>query len=286
MILNSAVLLISCPDKEGIVASVTTLLSSLWANIIHLEQQVDREKKLFFMRVEWDLGSFSLPIAQFKKCFESEVAQSYQMSWEIHERAKRQRMALFISRYDHCFFDLLGRWKSGDIMVDIPLIISNHEDLREETERFGIDFYHIPVTADTREVQVAKQLKLLVQYNIDFITLARYMQIIPAALIEQFPQRIINIHHSFLPGFPGAKPYHQAYERGVKLIGATAHYVTKELDAGPIIEQDVERVSQASSVEEYLRIGQDVERMVLARAIRAHAERRVLVCEERTVVFG
>lgn len=286
MMKNSAVLTISCVDQEGIVAAVTALLSRLGANIIYLDQHVDRENGLFFMRVEWDLDQFEVELSDFETIFIHEAASRYAMQWELSQARTRQKMALFVSKMGHCFYDILGRWKNGELAVDIPLVISNHPDLKEAAESFGIPFYHIPVTAQTREEKVAQQLALLKKYEIDFITLARYMQIVPPSLIDAYPYRIINIHHSFLPGFPGAKPYHQAYERGVKLIGATGHYVTEELDAGPIIEQDVERVNHTYTVADLRKIGQDIERQVLARAVAAHVERRVLAYGNRTVVFS
>ena len=283
---NNAVLLISCPDQEGIVAHVTTLLSKLQANILYLDQYVDNENQLFFMRVSWSLNRFSLSLSKFEELFSAEIAQKYSMNWNLYQTEIPQKMAIFVSKYSHCLFDILGRWKSGNLAVEIPVVISNHNDLRQEVENLGIDFYHIPVTAANREEQVALQLEILSKYNIDLITLARYMQIIPPSLIEQYQSKIINIHHSFLPGFPGAKPYHQAYQRGVKLIGATAHYVTTELDAGPIIEQDVQRITHTFTVDDLVKTGQDIEMRVLSRAISAHLDRRVYPYKNRTVVFS
>lgn len=283
---ETAVLLISCKDSDGIIAAVTALLSRLGANILFIDQHVDHETGMFFMRVEWELVNFSITNAEFEVIFRHEVANKYNMNWQIHLTAKKQRMAILVSKYSHCFFELLGRWRSGDLNVEIPVIISNHEDLREDAERFGIDFVHIPVTAANRDEQAIEQLKVLEKYDIDFVVLARYMQIIPESMIEVYPNRIINIHHSFLPSFPGAKPYHQAYQRGVKIIGATGHYVTADLDEGPIIDQDIERVNHTFSVKDLIKTGQGIEKRVLARAVKYHLERRVLAYDNRTVVFS
>ncbi len=282
---GNAVLLISCPDKEGIIAAVTALLSRLGANILFIDQYVDHENKMFFMRVEWELENFSISYDEFRVIFTHEAATRYKMSWELYLTAQKQRMAIFVSKYAHCLFDLLGSWRTGDLNVDIPVIVSNHETLREDAERFGIEFVHLPVNASNRETMALEQMKILEKHQIDFVVLARYMQIIPPSMIEAFPNRIINIHHSFLPAFAGAKPYHQAYTRGVKIIGATGHYVTEDLDEGPIIEQDIERVNHTYSVEDLVKTGQDIEKRVLTRAIKHHVERRVLAYNNRTVVF-
>jgi len=283
---DTAVLLISCADKDGIVADVTALLARLGANIVYLDQHTDRQNKKFFMRVEWDLENFSAGLDDFKTIFTHESARKFDMSWELHRSLSRQRMAVFVSKYAHCFFDIISRWKIKEFEVDIPLVISNHEDLREDSQRFGIPYYYIPITKDNYEEQTQKQIDILQENAIDFIVLARYMQIIAPQMISLYRNRIINIHHSFLPGFPGAKPYHQAFERGVKIIGATGHYVTQDLDAGPIIEQDVQRVSHKHSVEDLIATGQDIERRVLARAVSAHIQRKILTDENRTVVFS
>jgi formyltetrahydrofolate deformylase len=283
---NTAVLLILCPDRDGIIANVTALLARLGANIVYLDQHTDHEFGMFFMRIEWDLEHFSVNLDDFQTIFTHESARQFGMTWELHRTAVRQRMTIFVSKYAHCFFDLLARWHTGSLNVDIPMIISNHEDLRSDAERFGIPFVCVPVTAAHAQEQATEHLRLLQEYQIDFIVLARYMQIIPPVLIEAYRNRIINIHHSFLPGFPGAKPYHQAYARGVKIIGATGHYVTEELDAGPIIEQDIQRVSHKFSVNDLIATGQDIEQRVLARAVQAHIEWRVLTYDNRTVVFS
>lgn len=283
---ETAVLLISCKDSDGIIAAVTALLSRLGANILFIDQHVDHETGMFFMRVEWELANFSITNAEFKVIFTHEVANKYSMNWQLHLTAKKQRMAILVSKYSHCFFELLGRWRSGDLNVEIPVVISNHDDLREDAERFGIEYVHIPVTAANREEQAIEQMKVLEKHGIDFVVLARYMQIIPESMIEAYPNRIINIHHSFLPSFPGAKPYHQAYQRGVKIIGATGHYVTADLDEGPIIDQDIERVNHTFSVKDLIKTGQGIEKRVLARAVKYHLERRVLAYDNRTVVFS
>ncbi len=283
---GTAVLLISCKDSEGIIASVTALLSRLGANILFIDQHVDYESSMFFMRVEWELVNFSIADDEFKVIFTHEVANKFNMNWQIHLTAQKKRMAIFVSKYAHCFFELLAGWRTGDLNVDIPVIISNHLDLKEDAERFGIKFVHIPVTADTREEMAVEQMKVLKEHNIDFVVLARYMQIIPKSMIEEYSNKIINIHHSFLPSFPGARPYHQAYQRGVKIIGATGHYVTEELDEGPIIDQDIERVNHTFSVKNLIKTGQGIEKRVLSRAVKYHVEHRVLAYNNRTVVFA
>jgi formyltetrahydrofolate deformylase len=283
---NTAVLLILCQDKDGIVAETTAVLARLGANIVYLDQHTDYEHQMFFMRIEWDLENFSVNLNDFRTIFTHETAKKFNMYWELHKSNNRQKTAIFVSKYAHCFFDILSRWKIKEFAVDIPLIISNHEDLREEADRFEIPFFHIPINKENYAEQTEKQIELLEKYEIDFVILARYMQIIPPKMIEIYKNRIINIHHSFLPGFPGAKPYHQAFERGVKIIGATGHYVTEELDAGPIIEQDIQRVSHKHSVDDLIAAGRDIERRVLAKAVQAHIERKVLTYGNRTVVFS
>ena len=283
---NTAVLLILCDDKDGIVADVTALLARLGANIVYLDQHTDRQNGKFFMRVEWCLENFSVGLEDFNTIFKHESAKKFGMSWELCMSCRRLRMAMFVSKYAHCFFDIISRWKTGEFDVDIPLIISNHEDLQPEAARFDIPYYYIPITKENYEEQSRKQIELLREHEIDFVVLARYMQIIPRAMIDIYRNRIINIHHSFLPGFPGAKPHHQAFERGVKIIGATGHYVTEDLDAGPIIEQDIRRVNHKYSVEDLIATGQDIERRVLAKAVEVHIDRKVLTYGNRTVVFS
>jgi formyltetrahydrofolate deformylase len=282
---NSATLLVHCPDQPGIVVAITDFIFRNAGNILFLDQHVDREQQVFFLRVEWDLQRFGIKAGDIGGEFTAQVAGRFGMRWQLYFSDEVPRMAVFVSKLPHCFHDILARYESGEWRVEIPLVISNHPDLREATERLGIDFYHLPVTAEKRCEQEQKQLALLQQYDIDFVVLARYMQILGNDFIEQYPERIINIHHSFLPAFPGSRPYHSAHERGVKIIGATSHYVTAELDAGPIIEQDVVHVSHKDSVEDMVRIGRDLEKIVLARAVWHQLHRNVLVYRNRTVIF-
>ncbi|HZG13428.1 MAG TPA: formyltetrahydrofolate deformylase [Candidatus Bathyarchaeia archaeon] len=278
-------LLIDCPDRPGIVAAVSRFLFEQGANISQSDQYTtDPETGSFFMRVEFDLPGLEARYEEIKKQFAETVGQPFEMSWALLEGKKRKRMAIFTSKEDHALLELLWQWKSGALHADIAMVISNHPDSRETVESFGIPFYHIPVTKETKAEAEAKQLELLSQ-GIDLIVLARYMQILSPKFLEIFPNRVINIHHSFLPAFVGAKPYEQAFRRGVKLIGATAHYVTEELDAGPIIEQDVQRVTHGNDVESLKQIGRQVERTVLARAVAWHLEDRVLVHGNKTIVF-
>ncbi len=282
---KSAILLIHCPDKPGIVVTITDFIHNNGGNILYLDQHVDSERGVFFMRIEWDLKSFAIQRNKIAEYFETLVGSRYQMTFQLHFSESTLRMALFVSKMSHCFYDLLARYECGELNVEIPVIISNHTDLQQAAERLDIDFYYIPVTKENKKQQEEKQKELLQHYNIDFIVLARYMQVLSDDFVKQYPQQIINIHHSFLPAFPGGRPYHSAYERGVKIIGATSHYVTAELDAGPIIEQDVVKVSHKDSVEDMVRIGRDLEKIVLARAVRHHVHHDLLVYENRTVVF-
>ncbi|RMG75698.1 MAG: formyltetrahydrofolate deformylase [Chloroflexi bacterium] len=279
-----ATLLISCPDRRGLVAAVTDFIFRRNGNILHLDQHVDAEQNIFFMRVQWDLATFEIPPEKIASSF-APIAEQYHMSWRVHLADEILKMAIFVSKQDHCLYDILSRWRSGEWRVDIPLIISNHADLQHIADKFEVPFYVFPITKATKAEQEEKQLALLKEHAVDFIVLARYMQIVSENFISHYPNRVINIHHSFLPAFPGAKPYHQAYERGVKIIGATSHYVTPELDAGPIIEQDVTRVDHRDSVNEMIRKGKDLEKTVLARAIWYHLHHRVLVYNNKTVVF-
>jgi formyltetrahydrofolate deformylase len=281
----TAILLASCPDREGIVAAVTRFIADRHGNIVDLEQHVAREEASFFMRLEFELDGFAVPPEAFADAFVP-VAREFSMTWDLRLSARRPRMALFVTREAHCVYDILGRHQSGEWAVDIPVVVANNETLRPVAERFGIPFHVFPITAETKAAQESRELELLRSHGIDFIVLARYMQIVSADFIGHYPNRIINIHHSFLPAFAGAKPYHAAHERGVKIIGATSHYVTAELDRGPILEQDVIRVSHKDSVEDMIRKGRDNEKVVLARAIRAHLDHRILVHGNRTVVFG
>mgnify|MGYP001813480532 CR=1 FL=1 len=282
---NSAILLIHCPDQKGIVISITEFIYKNGGNILYLNQHVDTERRVFFMRIEWDLHEFVIDVEKIGEYFDTLVAKRFAMNWRLHFSDEVHRMALFVSRQAHCFYDILARYEAGEWQVEIPLIISNHADMQPAAERLNIDYVHLPVTPDNRLDQERRQLELLQQYRIDFIVLARYMQVLSDDFIESYPDRIINIHHSFLPAFPGARPYHSAHERGVKIIGATSHYATAELDAGPIIEQDVVRVSHEHSVDDMVRKGRDLEKVVLSRAVWHHLHRNILVYENRTVVF-
>jgi formyltetrahydrofolate deformylase len=282
---KSAILLIHCADQPGIVVSITDFIHRNGGNILYLDQHVDSERGVFFMRIEWDLENFVIQRDRIAEYFETLVGSRYQMTFQLHFSETRRRMALFVSKISHCFYDLLARYECGELNVEIPLIISNHGDLQRAAERLDIDYHHLPVTSENKQQQELKQKELLQQYDIDFIVLARYMQVLSDDFVKDYPQQIINIHHSFLPAFPGGRPYHSAYERGVKIIGATSHYVTAELDAGPIIEQDVVRVSHKNSVDDMVRIGRDLEKIVLARAVHHHVQNDLLVYENRTVVF-
>jgi formyltetrahydrofolate deformylase len=283
---ESATLLVHCPDQPGIVVAITDFIFRNAGNILYLDQHVDRELQVFFLRVEWDLEHFAIDAGDIGREFVGQVAERFDMRWQLYFSDEVPRMAVFVSKLPHCFHDILARYESGEWRVEIPLIISNHPDLRKATERLGIDFYHLPVSPENRRDQELKQLALLQQYKIDFVVLARYMQVLGEGLIKQYPERIINIHHSFLPAFPGGRPYHSAHARGVKIIGATSHYVTVELDAGPIIEQDVVHVSHKDSVEDMVRMGRDLEKIVLARAVWHQLHRDILVYRNRTVIFA
>jgi formyltetrahydrofolate deformylase len=282
---ESAILLIHCKDQPGIVVSITDFIFNNGGNILNLDQHVDSEHQRFFMRVEWDMEKFSLASGKIGKAFETAVAARFAMQWQLHFSSYSPRMALFVSKLPHCFYDILSRYEAGEWQLEIPLIISNHNDMAPVAERFGIDYFHLPVDKNNKKQQEAKQLELLEEYRIDFIVLARYMQILSESFIEHYPQRIINIHHSFLPAFPGGRPYHSAHARGVKIIGATSHYVTADLDAGPIIEQDVVHVSHKDTVDDMVRKGRDLEKIVLARAVWHQLNHSLLVCDNKTVVF-
>lgn len=282
---NAAILLISCPDQKGLVAAVTDFIFTNSGNILHLDQHVDAEAGVFFMRVEWDMTSFIIQRHELHSAFDF-VARRFNMNWELHFADTKPRMAVFVSKQAHCLYDILSRWQAGEWQVEIPLIVSNHADLKPIVEQFGLPFHEFSVTKDNKAAQEAAQIALLKEHNIDFVVLARYMQILSEDFVAHYPNRIINIHHSFLPAFAGAKPYHAAHARGVKIIGATSHYVTADLDAGPIIEQNVTRVSHKESVKDMIRRGQDVEKLVLSQAIWHHIQRRVLVYNNKTVVFA
>lgn len=282
---NSAILLICCPDKKGIVASVTDFIFTNGGNILDLEQHVDVSENVFFMRVEWSLDDFSIPAESIGQRFKTEIAEKFGMNWWLYFSGQIPRMAIFVSKLSHCLYDILSRISSGEWRVEVPLIISNHPDLEEVARTFGIDYHVFRNVKEDKEKAEAGQMKLLEEYDIDFVVMARYMQILTDNFVSNYPDRIINIHHSFLSAFPGARPYHSAHERGVKIIGATSHYATAELDAGPIIEQDVVRVSHRDSVDDLIRKGRDLEKLVLSRAIWAHINRNILVYKNRTVVF-
>lgn len=281
---NTAILLINCPDRKGLVAAIADFLYQHNANILHADQHQDAENQLFLMRVEWDLNEFAIDPADFAQHF-APIAERFEMDWELKLSQKRPRMAIMVSQYDHCLVDLLHRHQSGELACDIPLIISNHRDTERLAEFHGIPFHHIPVTKETKAEAEARQFALFDANNIDLIVLARYMQILSPDFVKRYPERIINIHHSFLPAFIGARPYHRAHERGVKLIGATSHYVTEVLDEGPIIEQDIARISHRDQVEDLIQKGRDLERIVLSRAVRWHIENRILLYANKTVIF-
>ena len=281
---NTAILLISCPDRKGLVAGIADFLYRHNANILHADQHQDSELGLFLMRVEWDLHDFDLEISQFEQHF-APIAEKFQMQWRLAQSVSRPRVAIFVSRYDHCLVDLLYRHQAGELHCDIPLIVGNHDDTRWIADSYGIPFQHIPVHKDSKLDAEKNQLALLRHHHIDLIVLARYMQVLSADFIRHYPNRIINIHHSFLPAFLGAKPYHRAFERGVKLIGATSHYVTEVLDDGPIIEQDVARISHRDAINDLIQKGRDLEKMVLSRGVRWHIENRILLYANKTVIF-
>jgi len=282
---DSVILLIHCPDRRGLIAAVTEFITKNQGNIIYLDQYVDPIKNIFFMRIEWELNNFLIPREKIGEYFDTLLAQRFNMKWKLYFSQQIPRMAIFVSKLPHCLYDVLSRWKSGEFQVEIPLIISNHQTLRPVAEQFGIDFHYFPINKENKREQEEQELDLLEKHRIDFIVLARYMQILTDEFVQVYPNKIINIHHSFLPAFPGARPYHSAYERGVKVIGATSHYVTAELDQGPIIEQDVVRVSHTDTVEDFIRKGRDLEKIVLSRAIWWHLQRKTLVYENKTIVF-
>jgi formyltetrahydrofolate deformylase len=282
----SAILLIHCPDSKGIVATVSEFIYKNNGNITFLDQHVDIVHKVFFMRIEWELDRFIIPDEKIGEYFDTLIAKKYEMQWQLHFSHEVPRMALFVSKMPHCLYDILSRWKSQEIEVEIPLIVSNHPDLEPVARQFGIDFHLFEINGQNKREQEQAQLELLAEHQIEFIVLARYMQILSEEFISHYKNRIINIHHSFLPAFPGAKPYHSAFERGVKVIGATSHYVTNELDAGPIIAQDIIRVSHADSVADLVRKGRDLEKVILSRSIWHHLQRQILVYQNRTLVFS
>ena len=284
--MTTAKLLLHCPDKPGILAEVTDFITVNKGNIIYLDQYVDHVENIFFMRIEWELKDFLVPKEKIEDYFETLYGQKYDMIFRLYFSDVKPRMAIFVSKMSHCLFDMPARYTAGEWNVEIPLIISNHPDLQHVAERFGIPFHLFPITKETKEEQERKEMELLAQNNITFIVLARYMQVISEQMISAYPNKIINIHHSFLPAFVGARPYHAAFERGVKIIGATSHYVTTELDAGPIIEQDVVRITHKDSIEDLVNKGKDLEKIVLSRAVQKHIERKVLAYKNKTVIFN
>ena len=280
----TATLLVSCPDQRGLVAKIANFIYSNGGNILHADHHTDLEAGVFLTRIEWQLEDFNLPREVISPAFQA-IATPLGARWQLHFSDTVPRLAIWVTRQDHCLLDLLWRQRAGELKAEVPLIISNHTDLRPVAEQFGIDYHHIPITKETKAEQEARELALLQEYNIDLVVLAKYMQVLSSDFVAKFSQ-VINIHHSFLPAFAGANPYHRAHERGVKIIGATAHYVTADLDEGPIIEQDVARVSHRDAVSDLIRKGKDLERVVLARAVRLHLQNRVLVYGNRTVVFA
>ena len=284
--MTTAKLLLHCPDKPGILAEVTDFITVNKGNIIYLDQYVDHVENIFFMRIEWELKDFLVPQEKIEDYFRTLYGQKYEMDFRLYFSDVKPRMAIFVSKMSHCLFDMLARYTAGEWNVEIPLIISNHPDLQHVAERFGIPFYLFPITKETKEEQERKEMELLAKHKITFIVLARYMQVISEQMINAYPNKIINIHHSFLPAFVGAKPYHAAFQRGVKIIGATSHYVTTELDAGPIIEQDVVRITHKDSIEDLLNKGKDLAKIVLSRAVQKHIERKILAYKNKTVIFS
>lgn len=284
--MKTAKLLLYCPDRPGILAEVTDFITVNKGNIIYLDQHVDHVENIFFMRIEWELKDFLIPQEKIEDYFETLYAQKYGMYFRLYFSDVKPRMAIFVSKMSHCLFDLLARYTAGEWNVEVSLIISNHPDLQHVAEGFGIPFYLFPITKENKQEQERREMEVLAKHKVNFIVLARYMQVVSEHLINAYPNRIINIHHSFLPAFVGAKPYHAAFERGVKIIGATSHYVTTELDAGPIIEQDVVRISHKDTVNDLVNKGKDLEKIVLSRAVQKHIERKVLTYKNKTVIFS
>lgn len=284
----TAILLLHCPDEQGIISEVTKFITDNQGNIVYLDQYVDREDGMFFMRIEWELKNFTIPREKIYEYIDTLYSQRYNMTFNLYINDERPRMAIFVSKMSHCLYDLLARYKAGEWNVDIPCIVSNHEDLRYVAEQFNIPYYVWSIKKDhsnKEEVEKA-EMELLKKEKVTFIVLARYMQIITDGMISAYPHKIINIHHSFLPAFIGAKPYHQAWERGVKIIGATSHYVTADLDAGPIIEQDVTRITHKDTPESLVLKGKDLEKIVLSRAVTKHIERKILTYNNKTIIFS
>ncbi|HCX24698.1 MAG: formyltetrahydrofolate deformylase [Flammeovirgaceae bacterium] len=282
---NHAILLIHCNDRKGLISTITHFLFEHNGNIIDLDEHVDKTDGIFFMRVEWELDAFDIPKEEIRDAFANQIANEYEMQWQLHFTDRKPRMAVFVSKASHCLYDILSRHYSGEWQVEIPAIISNHKMHEELAQRYGIPFYFFEMNKENKAEIERAQMTLLTELGIDFMILARYMQILSDEFIQSYPNKIINIHHSFLPAFAGAKPYHRAYERGVKIIGATSHYVTADLDAGPILEQDVAKITHKDTVEDLIRKGKDLEKIVLSRAIWTHLERKALVHNNKTVIF-
>ena len=282
----TAKLLLHCPDRSGILADVTGFITENGGNIVYVDQYVDTIDGVFFARIEWELKNFVIPREKISEYLPTLFGQKYNMYLRLYFSDVKPRMAIFVSKMSHCLYDMLARYTAGEWDCEIPLIISNHPDLKEAADRFGIPYYHFPITKETKAEVEAEEIKVLKEHNISFIVLARYMQVISENMIESFDGRIINIHHSFLPAFIGAKPYHQAWERGVKIIGATSHYVTADLDAGPIIEQDVVRITHKDTPQDLANKGKDLEKIVLSRAVQKHIDRKILSYKNKTVIFS
>ncbi len=282
----TAILLMHCPDREGIIAIASNFINKRGGNVINLDQHVDRVEGVFFMRLEWDLTNFTVERQDIRGLIERSFSKKYGVSFELYFSDERPRMAIFVSKMSHCLYDLLARYTAGELNVEIPLIVSNHPDMEQAARRFEIPYHYIPITKDNKEEQEARTLELLRENGVDFVVLARYMQIISPNFITHYPNNIINIHHSFLPAFVGAKPYHAAHARGVKLIGATSHYVTSDLDAGPIIEQNITRISHRDTVQSLVAKGRDLEKIVLSQAVEKHINRMILSYENKTIIFA
>ncbi|MFZ4456001.1 MAG: formyltetrahydrofolate deformylase [Bacteroidales bacterium] len=282
----TAILLMHCPDRPGLIALMTDFINTNGGNIVYLDQHVDRLEKVFFMRIEWEIDRFIIPRDKIDDFFNTLYALKYDITYRLYFSDYVPKMAIFVSKMSHCIYDLLSRYVAGEWNVSVPVIISNHPDLENVAQRFGIEFHCIPITKETKAEQEEKEHELLRKHGIDFIVLARYMQVVSEDFIHKYPNRIINIHHSFLPAFVGAKPYHAAFERGVKLIGATSHYVTTDLDAGPIIEQDITRISHKDTVQTLVHKGRDLEKIVLSRAVEKHIDHKVLTYKNKTVLFN
>ena len=283
---DHAILRIHCEDQPGIIAAVTQFVHQHGGNIVDLDQHTDSTRDKFYMRISWEMDQFDLSHKEVKNQIETSLAASFNFNWKLNFTTQPMRLALFVSKQLHCLYDILGRWQTKEWDVEIPLIISNHEDARDVAEKFDIEYRYLPITKENKLAQEKTQRELLSQYDIDLVILARYMQILSGDFIDAWRNNIINIHHSFLPAFPGARPYHSAFERGVKIIGATSHYVTEDLDEGPIIEQDIVRVTHRDDIQDLVRKGRDLETLVLSRAVWKHIQRKTLVTDNRTIIFN